>query len=183
MNMKSLMKTEFGDPILRTQARSLKLEEIKSAKIQTLIKNMRQTLISEKLGVGIAAPQVGQGLALSVIAVRSTKHRPNVEKFDLVIINPVIVKTYGDKKQMWEGCLSAGESGLFGKVERYSKVQIKYHDETGQRHTRQFSGLRAQIMQHEIDHLKGVLFMDHVRDPKTYMTLKEYKKRIVAKRV
>lgn len=180
--MKVLPRTEFGDPILRKVASRLTPEEIASDKIQTLIKDIRHTLVTKKFGVGLAAPQVGESLALSVIAIRPVKHRPNVEPFDLVIISPKIIKTFGTPKDKWEGCLSAGASGLFGKVGRYKKIEIKFLDEAGKEHVRQFEGLQAQVIQHETDHLNGILFVDHVTDPKTYMTLKEYKKQVVSKR-
>jgi peptide deformylase len=79
---------------------------------------------------------------------------------------------------MWEGCLSAGSSGLFAKVLRYEKIEAQYLDEQGMQHTETLEGLPAQVFQHEVDHLNGILFMDHVTDPTTYMTLKEYRKQI-----
>ncbi len=84
---------------------------------------MQSTLKTFKLGVGLAAPQVGEGLALSVIVIQPTKHRPEVEPFELVIINPKIIETIGRKKQLWEGCISsgAGKAGLFAQVPRYKK--------------------------------------------------------------
>ncbi len=180
--MSELPRVEFGNPLLRVKSAQLSEEEILSPKIQFLIKRMRQTLHQRNHGIGLAAPQVGRGIALSVISIRPTKHRPRVEPFDLVIINPQVIRTFGSRVQLWEGCLSAGASGLFAKTPRYKKVEVAYVDETTKTHTRQFSGLQAQVLQHEIDHLNGVLFMDHVKDPKTYMTLKEYKKRIVTKK-
>jgi peptide deformylase len=180
--VKILPRKEFGDPILREKARQLTKSEISSVKIQGLIKNMHHTLVTKKFGIGLAAPQIGEGIALSVIAIRPTKHRPDVDNFDCVIINPKITKTFGAKRHMWEGCLSAGESGLFAKVKRYHEVEVSYVDEKGEPQKGKFVGLQAQVMQHEIDHLNGVLFMDHVTDPASYMTLKEYKKRIVSKR-
>lgn len=180
--MKVLTRIEFGDPILREKARQLKPAEIGSTKIQTLIENMRHTLLAKKLGVGLAAPQVDEEIALSVIAIRPTKHRPKVEPYDLVLINPKITKTFGYRKQIWEGCLSAGASGLFAKVPRYKKIEVSFLNEKGKNVTKQFDGLRAQVIQHEVDHLNGILLMDHVKDTSTYMTLKEYKRRIVAKR-
>jgi len=180
--MKVLTRTEFGNPVLREEARKLTGQQIMSSKTQALVKNMRYTLISQKLGVGLAAPQVGEGVALSVIAIRPTAHRKNVEPFDLVIINPEITQSFGRRTQMWEGCLSAGKSGLFAKIPRYKKIELKYSDEQGKRHKKIFEGLRAHVIQHEVDHLYGVLFVDLVKDPKTYMTLKEYKKQIVTKR-
>lgn len=180
--MNVLKKTEFGNPILRERAHQIAREDISSPKLQSLIRDMRHTLLHEKLGVGLAAPQIGKSLALAVMAIRPTKHRPKVQEFDLVLINPVIVEVFGRRRQMWEGCLSAGVSGLFAKVPRYNKVAIKYMDEHGKVHKRQFEGLKAQVIQHEIDHLNGVLFVDHVKDTKSYMTLKEYKKHVAKKK-
>lgn len=176
--MKILTIAEFGNKVLRQQARQLSTEEIKSQKIQQLIKNIRTTLTEQKLGVGLAAPQVGESVALSVIAVRPTKHRPQVEPLELVIINPKVVKVFGYRTQIWEGCISAGKSGLFAKTPRYKKIELEFLDETGKKHRQVFEGLPAQIMQHETDHLNGVLFVDHVKDTSTYMTMKEYKKMV-----
>ncbi len=177
--MNLLAQVQFGDPILRRVARELTKAEILSPKTIELIKNMRYTLVTKKMGVGLAAPQVGKSLALSVIRIRPTKHRPKAEPYEQVIVNPKVIKTYGKKTEMWEGCLSAGESGLFAKVPRYKRVTVQFLDQSGNPNEESFDGLQAQVMQHEIDHLNGVLFMDHVQNPKTYMTLKEYKKHIV----
>lgn len=180
--MKVLKRTEFGEAVLREKARELSAAEIKNHKIQSLIKDMRHTLSSLKLGVGLAAPQVGQSIALSVIAIQPTPHRPKAEPFDLVIINPVVTETFGRKKQMWEGCISAGpgKAGLFAKVPRYKKVKVKFIDETGKSRHEVFEDLQAHVMQHEIDHLNGTLFVDKVKDTKTYTTYKEYMKIVKA---
>ena len=179
--MKVLKRAEFGNPILRKTARQLSVAEIRSAKIQNLIQDMRHTLMSKKMGVGLAAPQVGKGIALAVIAIRPTPHRPKVKPFDLVIINPLIKSNSGQKPK-WEGCLSAGKESLFAKVPRASKITLQYIDKYGQEQKKQFSGLPAQVIQHEVDHLHGVLFVDRVQDTKTYITLAEYKKQVVGKR-
>jgi len=180
--MKELPRTEFGNPILRRKADRLTKTQIHTRRIQLLIRDMRFTLTSKKLGVGLAAPQVGESLSLSVISIHPTKHRPEVEEFDLVIINPKITKYIGKRTQMWEGCLSGGKSGLFGKVPRYKKVELQFLDKAGAKHCRIFEGLQAQVVQHEVDHLDGILFVDRVKDTKTFMTLKEYKKQIVSSR-
>jgi peptide deformylase len=182
--MKILARTQFGNPILRATAKKVAVEDMSSKRIQQLIARMRHTLINKKLGVGIAAPQVGQGLALAVIAIRPTAHRPHVKKFDLVIINPEITAGIGRKQAMWEGCISSGpeKTGLFAKVPRYKEVKLRYYDEQGKLHHKHFKSLAAQVIQHEVDHLNGVLFVDHVKDPTTYMTYAEYKKRIVKKK-
>lgn len=176
--MKIMHITEFGNSVLRETARRLTIEEIKSQKIQQLIKNIRHTLTEQKLGVGLAAPQVGEGLAISVIAILPTRHRPEVELFEQVIINPKITKTFGNRTQLWEGCISAGKSGLFAKTPRYKKVEAEFLDEHGKKHKKIFEGLPAHVVQHETDHLNGILFMDHVKDTSTYMTMKEYKKQV-----
>jgi peptide deformylase len=170
--------TEFGDPILRQKAKKLTLQEIKSPKIRKLIKEMQEFLISKKMGVGLAAPQVGEGLALSVISIHPTKNREEAEHFDLVIINPEITNVYGRRSQEWEGCISGGalKSGLFAKVPRYKKVELKYCDEKGKLHKDIFEGLPAHVIQHEVDHLNGVLFVDKVKDTKTFITYSEYMK-------
>lgn len=176
--LKTLKRTEFGNPILRHKTRRLTRQEILSPKIQALIKDMITTLKTFKLGIGLAAPQVGQGIALSVILIQPTKHRPDVEQFDAVFINPEIMETFGRRKQLWEGCLSsgAGKSGLFAKVPRYKKVKVRFYDQTGKRHTQVFEGLQAHVVQHEIDHLNGILFVDKVKDTRTYTTYSEYLK-------
>ncbi len=176
--MKVLPRTEFGNPILRKTAKRLTKKEITSANIQSLINNMRHTLTKEKLGVGLAALQVGEDLAIAVIAIRPLPYRPDVKVFDATLINPKVLGTHGTKKPLWEGCISSGsgEAGIFAKVPRHKSVTVKYYDETGKQNTKQFSGLAAQVAQHEVDHLNGVLFVDRVEDTKSYMTFSEYKK-------
>jgi peptide deformylase len=98
--MKVLPRTQFGNPLLRRQTRQLTNAEIVSPVIQQLIKDMRRTLMVKKLGIGLAAPQVGKSIALAVIAVRPTPHRPKVKKFDLILINPKITSLEGDKKEL-----------------------------------------------------------------------------------
>lgn len=178
--MKTLPITEFGNPILRQTAKRLTVAQIRSASVQALIEDIRHSLISQKLGVGLAAPQVGESLALTVIAIRPTKHRPSAELFDLVMINPKITRTIGQPEQLWEGCISsgAGQANLFAKLLRFPSVVASYLDAQGQPQSEQFDGLVAQVVQHETDHLNGILFVDNVTDTKTYMTMNEYQKQI-----
>ncbi len=178
--MKTLRRTEFGNPILRDKAASIDAAQIDTKKIHGLIADMRHTLVSKKLGIGLAAPQVGESLALIVIAIRTTELRPKVRPFDLVLINPEITDTVGREKAMWEGCISSGakKAELFAKVPRYEWIKAKYLDEYGKLHHKQFKGLQAHVIQHEVDHLNGILFVDRVKDPKTFMTYAEYIKRI-----
>jgi peptide deformylase len=179
--MKILPRTQFGNPILRKKSRQLSKTEIVSPAIQELIKNMRYTLVEKKLGIGLAAPQVGKSIALAVIAIRPLPHRPNVKAFDLVLINPVVTEFIGAKASRWEGCISAGSKGeadLFAKVSRCSEVKVKYVNESGELCYKNFKGLKAHVIQHEIDHVNGVLFVDRIEDTKTFMTYKEYMRRV-----
>ena len=99
----TLKATRFGNPILRSSAKRLTVEQIRSKPIQDLITNMRYTLQTKKYGVGIAAPQVGVDAALSVIGIKPTPNRPNLDPFDAVIINPEITETYGRKSNYGKG--------------------------------------------------------------------------------
>jgi peptide deformylase len=174
-----LQRTQFGNPILRTYARHVPVGDIQSDKIQQLVADMRHTLIEKKLGIGLAAPQVGEPLAVIVIAIRPLAHRQQVEPFDLTLINPEITETFGRKSPMWEGCISGGpgRASIMAQVPRYKKIRIKYHDETGKLHHKIYEGFQAHVMQHEVDHLHGILFVDKVRDTKSFITYAEYKKR------
>ena len=179
---RSLDLIRFGNPLLRQSARQLSTEEIKSRKIQDLIANIRYTNENKKYGVGLAAPQVGVSVALSVIGIKPTPNRPNLVRFDQVIINPSY-EGIGRWTGMWEGCQSSGtgKDTLFGKVLRYRKINASWLDETGALHNEELQGFVAHVFQHETDHLNGILFVDRVRDTKTYMLASEYKKRIQEK--
>ncbi|MGI8648025.1 MAG: peptide deformylase [Mycobacteriales bacterium] len=182
-SMKLLRRTRFGDPVLRLQTRSLTYEEILSPETQELIQNMRYTVEKKRYGVGLAAPQVGKSLAISVIGIKATPTRPNLKPFDATIINPAIVETFGKRTGLWEGCISCGVGNdvLYAKALRYKKVRVRWQDERTRSHEAVFEGIVAHVLQHEIDHLNGVLFVDRVRDNKTMITIAEYKKHYLPK--
>lgn len=171
---KLLRKTEFGNPILRGMNRQLRDDDIKSNEIQQFIKDMYFTLEQKKYGVGIAAPQVGKNLALSVIDTKPTPTRPELKRQKLTIINPKIIKTYGKTEPMWEGCISG--SKLYAQVPRYARIRLQWKDEKAVSHEKDFDGFLAHVIQHEVDHLNGILFLDRVEDTKSFMTFGEYKK-------
>lgn len=179
--MKWLERRQFGDPVLRKRAKRVAQKDIRTEKIQKLIANMQYTLRSLELGVGLAAPQVGESLAIVVIDIQPLPHRPIAIPFEAVLINPKITKYIGKPKQLWESCISSGDgqAGMFAKVPRYPKIEIEYQDASGRVHKEKYSGLPAHVMQHEVDHLQGVLFVDHVVDTKSYMTYRQYIDRIV----
>jgi peptide deformylase len=179
--LKVLTRTQFGNPILRQKAQRIPVAEIQSDKIQSLIADMRHTLLEKKLGIALAAPQVGESVALVVIAVRPLIHRHKVKLFDMTLINPEITECMGQPKTLWEGCISSGRGGkadLFGKVPRHPKIRVRYYDPEGAKHHEEFTDLKAHIIQHEVDHLKGILFVDRVKDTKTFITYHEYMKMV-----
>jgi peptide deformylase len=173
--MKILRRTQFGNSVLRQKAKHLGKEEILSDEIQILIKNMQHTLLNRNYGIGIAAPQVGKSVAMSVIELRATRTRPKLPKkewISMVIINPEVIMTYDKPVEQWEGCLSFDNA--FAKVPRYKKIRVRYQDEKAKVHEKDLDGLLAHVFQHETDHLNGVLFVDKVKNTKSYMTESEY---------
>ncbi len=178
--MQTLKLIRFGNPILRQTARRLSETEIKSSEIQRLIKDIRKLNEVKKYGVGLAAPQVGHSIALSIIMIQQTADHPHVVPFSQVIINPEY-EGLGRRRGKWEGCLSTGRGKdiLFGKALRYAKIRARWYDEAAELHNEILTGITAHVFQHETDHLNGVLFVDRVRDSRSYMMADEYRKRIV----
>lgn len=174
--------TRAGNPILRETMPQLTVEEILLPETQELIADIRYTNETKKSGVGLAAPQVGARLALSVIGIKPTPNRPDREPFDSVIINPAY-EGVGRRASMWEGCQSFGQGNnlLFGKALRYKVIDASWYDENADFHEQRLGGFVAHVFQHETDHLNGILFVDRVRDSKTFMLADEYRKRIVRK--
>lgn len=173
-----MRRTQFGNPVLRKTARPLTKKEILSPAIKDLIEDMGYTLERKKYGVGLAAPQVGKPLAITVIGLKATPTRPKLKTLSLTLINPKIIKHFGKLMPMWEGCISGPD--MYGKAMRYKKIRLSWLDDKAHKHEKDFEGLIAQVIQHEVDHLNGILFVDRVKDPKTYVTFSEYKKLRVA---
>jgi len=170
----------LGNPILREVCRELAPAEIKSDEIKKLIRDLKIMVAGNNQGVGISANQLGFGLRISVIAIKSTLARPNEKRFDAVLINPQIAETFGRKIGVWEGCLSAGTGDgiIFGRVPRFKKVRVKYLDESGVSREIILTGLPAHVIQHEIDHLNGEFFLDKAAR-KSLMMADEYRARVV----
>ena len=174
------LRTE-GDPILQEQCRRLTMREILSDDIQNLIDSIKYTCDKKKYGVGLSANQAGHSVAVSVIAIKPTPSRPNLNIFDKVLINTEIVETFGDKELMWEGCQSAtqdenGEPAM-AQVPRWTKVRIKYLDRAGLEQDEIIEGFVAHVAQHETDHLNGILFTDLISE-NSLITNEEYRRRL-----
>lgn len=171
--MKTQKTTQVGNPIIRSKAKSVK--EINSVKIKKVVSNLVDAMRKHEL-VGTAAPQIGESLRIFVTEIRKTKVR-NSQDLDAlrVFINPKVVGR--SKKQVagWEGCGSVAEAGLFAKVKRPASVEVTAKDEKGEKFTLKADGLLARVIQHEVDHLNGVIFLDKA-DTKTCMSKNEYLK-------
>ncbi len=139
----------YPNPILRQKSEEIK--DPTSSKIKQLIADMTAILRAHE-GLGLAAPQVGHNLCLCVIEVDN-------ELF--VLINPQIKKLSGDETLMEEGCLSF--PGKYLPVKRYQKVKVKAFDLNGKKQIIRAKGLLARALQHEIDHLNGILFIDRAK--------------------
>ena len=161
---------QAGNPILRQRARPLSVAEIRSREIQKLIEAMRACM-HKAPGVGLAAPQVGLGLQLAVIEDREEYHKEASEALLLererrpvpfhVIINPEIEEIGDEKAEFFEGCLSL--SGFSALVPRALSVRVTCLDEHGKHQVMEASGWYARILQHEVDHLNGGLYIDRMR--------------------
>lgn len=178
MNERKLLNFVPADsPILREKCQELLPEEIKSAEIQNLIDDLFYTIKNSSRGVGLSANQVGRRKAISVVATKPTPARPDLEIFEKVFVNTKIIQTFGDRELMWEGCLSTavdenGESAM-AQVPRFAKIEVEYLDRDGHKNREIVEGFVAQVLQHETDHLNGVLFTDLI-DRGTMISYQEY---------
>src|SRR5580692_684530 len=174
------MKIEIvqaGNPVLRQRARQLSVAEIRSREMQKLMEAMR-TCMHEAPGVGLAAPQLGLALQLAVIEDREEYHKEVSEALLLererrpvlfhAIVNPVIEEISEEQVEFFEGCLSL--SGYSALVPRARAVRVTCLDEHGQHKVIEASGWYARILQHEIDHLNGTLYIDRMR-PRSFTTM------------
>lgn len=151
-------------PVLRQTAKPVPVDRIESPEIQEIIGDMIAAMSLQKDGVALAAPQIGVNLRLFVVSGPLLKQADKKHKHDgsnLIFINPEIVKISKEKKEVEEGCLSV--RWFYGKVERSVRVTLAAYDQNGRKIERGASGLLAQIFQHEIDHLNGILFTDKAR--------------------
>ena len=170
VNPVKLEIVQAGNPVLRQRARPLSVAEIRSREIQKLIESMR-TCMHEAPGVGLAAPQLGLALQLAVIEDREEYYKEVSEALLRererrpvpfhAIINPALEEIGQERAEFFEGCLSL--SGFTALVPRARAVRVTCLDERGQRKVIEASGWYARILQHEIDHLYGTLYIDRMR--------------------
>lgn len=141
---------------LRRRSVEVETEQIKNGGLRELCDDMAETML-KKDGVGLAAPQIGRNIRLIVV---------NTKDGTVCMLNPVVLKKSFLKEWGEEGCLSV--PGVFGMVKRPKKIDYCYYDTKGRRISSQASGFMSRVIQHEIDHLDGILFIDKAIKLKKY---------------
>jgi len=160
----------MGHPVLRQKTRALDRVEITSPSIQKLIDDMLETM-AEYHGVGLAAPQVHASVRLFVAALDSDDDESQEDE-PVVLINPEITPIGSAEAEGWEGCLSIPD--IRGQVPRAKEIIVRGYDRTGSRIEITARDFPARVIQHEADHLDGVLFFDRMRSFETLTFLDEY---------
>ena len=163
----------MGHPVLRAQARPLDAAAIRSPAVQQLIDDMFETM-AEYQGVGLAAPQVHESVRLFVAGFPEPEdddeEEPEVPQ--MALINPEITIVGRETVEDWEGCLSIPD--IRGRVPRARQIVVRAYDRTGKRIELKVSDFTARVIQHETDHLDGVLFFDRMTSLETLTFLPEF---------
>ena len=164
----------MGHPVLRARARAIDVGELKTARIQQLIDDMFETM-TENQGVGLAAPQVHESIRLFVagFAAGGEDDGEEEERVPLMaLVNPEITPVGAEAIEDWEGCLSIPD--IRGKVPRARQIVVRALDRKGKRIELRASGFTARVIQHETDHLDGVLFFDRMSSFQTLTFVEEF---------
>jgi peptide deformylase len=160
---------QIGAPELTKKSREVRADEFGGKELKQLITDLIDTCEADKEHTaGLAAPQIGVNLRVSLIG-KTTKHPETHERIVewVPIINPVITSESEARSTVWEACLSigVGDKQLWGPVTRAKSVKISYQDVDGNLQTMSGKGFMSHVIQHELDHLDGVLFLTHVPNP------------------
>jgi peptide deformylase len=164
----SLLKVaRMGHPVLRKRARALDPAEVRGPALQKFIDDLVDTMI-EYEGVGLAAPQVHEGVRIFVAGLEGEDGRMNVLPF----VNPTVTPLSTDKADDWEGCLSIPD--IRGRVPRFTSIRVNALDRKGKPFEMELKDFAARVVQHETDHLDGVLFFDRMTGFESLTFLEEY---------
>jgi peptide deformylase len=166
--MSILKVARMGHPVLRERARVLDKSEIRNPLVQKLIDDMIDTM-HEYHGVGLAAPQIHEGVRLFVALLDDD---PGPKSEAVVLINPEITPLTEVREEGWEGCLSIPD--IRGMVPRFTEITVNAFDRQGKRVERRLRNFPARVAQHETDHLDGVLFFDRMASLQSLTFLEEY---------
>ena len=146
----------------RLLQKSAPVERFGTPELSELLGDMRDTM-AHLDGAGLAAPQIGVGLRVVIFGVKSNPRYPDAEEVpDTVLVNPIIVPLADEMEEGWEGCLSV--PGMRGWVPRWSRLKYSGFDERGRYFERSVEGFHARVVQHECDHLDGILYPMRIRD-------------------
>jgi peptide deformylase len=159
----------MGHPVLRERAKPV--EKLGSPELRALVEDMKETMAAMN-GAGLAAPQIGVGQRVVIFGVQSNPRYPDAEPVPFtVLVNPTITLLSREVENDWEGCLSV--PGMRGVVPRYTKLRYTGFDEEGNPIDRVAEGFHARVVQHECDHLDGILYPQRMTDMRTFGFTKE----------
>ena len=160
--MTVLKIAKLGNPVLRQVANSVDLNDLAGSSMQTFIDDMIETMHHEG-GVGLAAPQVNRSIQIVVLEYSENERYPDEVSIPLtVLVNPVLSDYSQETKEGWESCLSLVD--FRGLVPRSTTVTLDAYDRQGKKIQKTVSGFEAVVLQHELDHLKGFVFLDRMKD-------------------
>ena len=150
----------MGEPVLLQVARPV--TQFDTPELNTLLEDMHDTMIAEN-GAGLAAPQIGVSKQVVVFGFKQNPRYPNAEEVPYtILINPEIKPLGNEEEDGWEGCLSV--PGMRGMAPRYAHIRYSGFDQFGKPIEREVSGFHARVVQHECDHLRGILYPMRIRD-------------------
>jgi len=159
----------MGHPVLRERAKPV--EKLATPELRALVQDMKDTMAA-KNGAGLAAPQIGVGSRVVIFGVSRNPRYPDAEEVPFtVLVNPKLVMLTRDVEQDWEGCLSV--PGMRGVVPRYTKLRYSGFDEEGNPIERVAEGFHARVVQHECDHLDGILYPQRMTDMSQFGFIEE----------
>jgi peptide deformylase len=171
--MAILKVARMGHPVLRTSTRELTRGQVRSGEIQRLIDDMIDTM-REYDGVGLAAPQVHAGVRLAVVAMGASGEGEEDAPGFTVLVNPVVTPIGTNKALGWEGCLSIPD--LRGEVPRHTEIAVEALDRQGRAFRVEAADFFARVIQHECDHLDGVLYVDRMQDMRSLTFIREFER-------
>ena len=169
--MSILKVARIAHPVLRSPAKPVRKEAFKDRLFQKLVDDMRETMY-EYEGVGLAAPQVHEGLRLAVIEVPGSDERSRAEVPFFVLVNPVVTPLGDERENGWEGCLSIPD--LRGVVPRWKKLKLDALDRHGKPYSLEAQDFFARVVQHECDHLDGNVYLDRMQGMRSLTFIKEF---------
>jgi peptide deformylase len=185
MTKKAKKIVQLGNPVLENKTEVISPDQIISSSTKEIIQDMLLVLEDHKAtGAGLSANQIGYKKKIAIcrridIEDRRKKDEKSKDEEPIweIMINPELTFISKETSTEWEGCLSVNRGDLFGRVERPAAVTVEYVDENGEKKKLEASGYFSHVVQHELDHLNGILFLKYIKDPTELYTSDELVKR------